>query len=212
MQLAVKGMDTLMGEAKRRRKLNPNYGLGGVRPRKKPQITPEIIHTGDIQLKKLPLTIESLTDYDLTIIDCNFQGINPDFIHLNFEHLRDEVIGFCCKSYSYGRKAYLKPLMRNQVNLERLKNEVGNQQGVLFIYYDYELSELCTFFWVKAVDCERQVKMALGDYVGSWIGNLVQESAKQASINNFPILTYSPISQINDEAPATFFLANLDKE
>ena len=54
--------------------------------------------------------------------------------------------------------------------------------------------------------------MALGDYVGSWIAHLVQESAKQASINNFPILTYSPISQINDEAPATFFLANLDKE
>ena len=80
MQLAVKGMDTLMGEAKRRRKLDPNYGLGGVRPRKKPQIT----HTGDIQLKKLPLTIESLTDYDLTIIDCNFQGINPDFYTYKF--------------------------------------------------------------------------------------------------------------------------------
>ena len=35
-----------------------------------------------------------------------------------------------------------------------------NQQGVLFIYDDYELSELCTFFWVQAVDCERQLKMA----------------------------------------------------
>ena len=89
-----------------------------------------------------------------------FKELTQIFIHINFEYLRDAVIGFCYKPYSYGRKAYLKPLMRNQVNLERLKNELRNQQGVLFIYDDYELSELCTFFWVKAVDCERQVKMA----------------------------------------------------
>ena len=198
-----------MGEAKRRRKLDPNYGIGGVTPRKKPELIPEIIYTDRIQLKNLPLTIESLADYDLTIIDCDFRGINPSLIHANFEHLRDEAMGFCQKSYSYGRKTYLKPLMRNKENLERVKNELGNQQGVLFIYDDYELSDLCTFFWVQAVDCERQVKMALGDYVGSWIANLVKESAKLASINNFPILTYSPISQINDSAPASFFLANL---
>lgn len=198
-----------MGEAKRRRKLDPNYGIGGVTPREKPELIPEIIYTDRIQLKNLPLTIESLADYDLTIIDCNFRGINPSLIHANFEHLRDEAMGFCQKSYSYGRKNYLNPLISNKENLERLKNEMGNKQGVLFIYHDYELSELSTLFWVEAVDCERQVKMALGDYVGSWIANLVKESARLACFNNFPILTYSRISQINDEKPASFFLANL---
>ncbi|MBD2533722.1 hypothetical protein H6G97_30875 [Nostoc flagelliforme FACHB-838] len=135
-----------MGEAKRRRKLDPNYGIGGVTPREKPEVIPEIIYTDRIQLKNLPLTIESLANYDLTIIDCDFRGINPSLIHANFEHLRDEAMGFCQKSYSYGRKNYLNPLISNKEN---------------------------------------------------------------ASLNNFPILTYSRISQINDEKPASFFLANL---
>ncbi len=133
-------------------------------------------------------------------------------MRINFQRIRDEAMGFCKKSHSYGRKTYLNQLMSNKETLERFKNELGNRLGVLFISDDYERSELWTLYWVTILDCERSVKWALGDHVGSWIADLVKESAKRASIKNFPILTYSPISQINEEAPASFFLADLTDE
>lgn len=183
-----------MGKAKRRKKLYP-------KSRK--------TLTESIRLVKLPKTFQSLKSHDLIITNCDFLGIDPELIECNSEILADEAMGFCPQSQAYGRRYYLNPMLRSKENVERAKKCIENQQGVLFIYHDYELSEISTFFFVETAECERQVKFALGNYVGSWIANLVTETAQQSSIRCFPILTYAPIPKINDENPASFFIANL---
>ncbi|MBD2358729.1 hypothetical protein H6G41_29740 [Tolypothrix sp. FACHB-123] len=183
-----------MGKAKRRKKLDPNY-------RK--------TLTESITLVKLPLTFESLESHDLIITKCDFKGIDPELIECNSEILLDEVMGFCPQYQAYGRRYYLNPMLRSKEIIEQAKNCIEKQPGVLFIYHDYEQSDLSTFFFVETAECEHQLKFALGNHVGSWIANLVRETAQQSSIRCFPILTYAPIPKINDENPASFFIANL---
>lgn len=182
-----------MGKAKSRKKLSPNY-------RK--------TLTEGIRLVRLPLTFQSLKYHDLIITDCDFRGINSEILERNSEILALEAMGFCPQSQAYGRQRYLNPILESEELVERAIISIEKEQGVLFIHHDEKLSEFCTFFFVETAECERQVKFALGDFIGSFLANLVIETAQQSSIRCFPILTYL-IPKISDEKPASFFIANL---
>lgn len=162
-----------------------------------------------IRLVDMPLTLRSLKTHDLIIQDCDFRSIDPMFIERNKERFKNMAMGFCPSSLAYGRQQYLSSLLSRKDFIEKAKDTFEKQQGILFIRHDSKLSEYSNLFFVETAECERQFKFALGNFVGSVLANLVRQTAKQSSLECFPILTYAPITQIDDQRPASFFIANL---